>query len=112
MVRGIWQDRPVLLVHGSEKGLRKEHGFLGNAASVQLLQSVARDAWADHDRLMDECVRWASISPKQQPLVVMALGATATVLAHDLTLCGIQALDIGHMASSWLHNGKQAEVAA
>jgi Glycosyltransferase GT-D fold len=108
-VRGLWQDRPVLLVAGSDKGLvAKDSGFLGNAASVQVLQSVARDAWSDRDRILDECLRWVDIAPGQDPLVYLSLGATATVLAHDLTMCGIQALDMGHMAQSWLHVGKQA----
>ena len=112
IVRGIWQDRPVLLVAGSDKGLAARE-FLGNAASVQVLQSMARDAWVDRDRLMAECLRWVSLAPRQHaPLIYLALGATATVLAHDLTLCGIQALDMGHCASSWSHSGKQAEVAA
>ena len=111
LVRAIWANRPVLLVHGSVKGLAAQN-FLGNAASVQVMQSMARDAWSDRERLMDECLRWAEIAPRQQPLVYLALGATATVLAHDLTLCGIQAMDMGHMASSWLREGKQAEVAA
>ena len=30
-------------------------------------------------------------------LVIIALGATATVLAYDLTLDGYQALDLGHI---------------
>ena len=111
LVRGIWQDRPVLLVHGSRKGLQAG-GLLGNAASIQVLQSMEHDAWSDRDRLVDECLRWAEIARQQDPLVVCVLGATATVLAHDLTLLGIQALDIGHMASSWLKDGKQARMAA
>ena len=113
IVRRIWQDRPVLLVHGSEKGLQaRDSGMLGNAASIQVLQSMRCDAWADRDRLIDECLRWAEIARQQSPLVCMCLGATATVLAFDLTRLGIQALDIGHMASSWEGTGKQARMAA
>ena len=111
LVRGIWQDRDVLLLVGSPKGLQAG-GFLNNAVSVKVLQSLERNAWADRDRLMEECLAWVQDEKPRDPLVYLALGATATVLAHDLTILGIQALDLGHMAGSWLKQGKQARMAA
>ena len=33
----------------------------------------------------------------QDSLILIALGMTATVLAHDLALKGYQAIDIGHL---------------
>ena len=111
LVRGIWQDRDVLLVAGSAKGLQAG-ALLTNAASVKVLQSLERNAWTDRDRLMEACLAWVQDEKPRDPLVYLALGATATVLAHDLTICGIQALDLGHMAGSWLKEGKQARMAA
>ena len=34
--------------------------------------------------------------------MLAALGASATVLAYDLGVAGVQALDIGHMPQSWM----------
>lgn len=99
MVRGIWQDRPVLLVAGSGKGMRAADEFLGNAASVDRLDAPERDAWDAYEGILADCVAWAAA--KRRPLVYAALGASAAVLAHDLGKRGVQCLDLGHICQSW-----------
>jgi hypothetical protein len=111
MVRGTWEARPVLLVAGSAKGrFTLDSGFVANAAAVELLPAPQRDAWTERERLTDDCLTWASRN--LDPVVYLALGATATIMAHDLALAGVQALDLGHMAQSWAKVGKQAQMAA
>ena len=99
LVRGIWQDRPVLLVAGSGKGRRAREGFLANAGSVDVLDAPQRDAWAAYEGILSDCLAWAAA--KQRPLVYAALGATASVLAFDLGKRGVQCLDLGHACQSW-----------
>lgn len=99
LVRGIWQDRPVLLVAGSAKGYRAGDEFLANASSVDRLDAPDRDAWGVYEGLLSDCLAWAAV--KRKPLVYAALGASATVLAWDLGKRGVQCLDLGHMAQSW-----------
>ena len=99
LVRGIWRKRPVLLVAGSGKGRRALAGFLGGASSVDTLDAPERDAWAAYSAILGDCLAWAR--SKRAPLVYLALGATATVLAFELSARGVQALDLGHMAQSW-----------
>lgn len=114
MVRGIWQDRPVLLVAGSGKGMRAADEFLGNAASVDRLDAPERDAWGAYEGILADCLAWAAA--KRQPLVYAALGASAAVLAWDLGKRGVQCLDLGHAAQSWhrsdLKSGEFKKVAA
>jgi hypothetical protein len=98
LVRGIWQDRPVLLVAGSPKG-KKATGFLDNAASVDTLDCPERDAWGFYEGVLADCLAWAR--PKKRPLIYAALGATAAVLCAELATHGVQALDLGHMWQSW-----------
>lgn len=90
----IWAARPVLLVTGSNKGRRAEGKLLGNAASVDRLDCPKQDAWAAQEALMADCMAWAAA--KVDPLVALACGPTATVLAHALGKAGVQAIDIGH----------------
>lgn len=99
LVRGIWQDRPVLLVAGSAKGHRAMGGFLRNAASVDVLDAPERDAWAAYGGILADCLAWAKV--KERPLVYAALGATAAVLSYGLGKRGVQCLDLGHAAQSW-----------
>ena len=99
LVRGIWQDRPVLLLAGSAKGYRAGDEFLSNASSVDRLDAPDRDAWGVYEGLLSGCLAWAAA--KRRPLVYAALGASAAVLAHDLGKRGVQCLDLGHICQSW-----------
>lgn len=105
LVRGIWQDRPVLLVVGSSKGRRAADEFLTNASSVDTLDAPQRDAWAAYEGILNDCLAWAAT--KQRPLVYAALGASAAVLADCLGVAGIQCLDMGHAAQSWARRGER-----
>ncbi len=109
-VRGIWHDRPVLLVAGSGKAHRAADDLLDNAASVTVRDAPSRDAWADYETILADC--WAWVKTRERPLVVAALGATATVLCHDLGKHGVQALDIGHMSQSYTRMDPKATEAA
>ena len=105
LVRGIWQDRPVLCVAGSGKGKKAADEFLANASSVDMLDAPQRDAWAAYEGILADCLAWAAT--KQRPLVYAALGATAAVLAHSLGKCGVQCIDAGHMSQSWARRGER-----
>ena len=101
-VRQVWADRPVLLVCGSKKG-RSTYKLLDSAASVQVWDLQQKlNCWARYPRILEECRNWAlSRAPGRDPIVLAALGATATVLAYDLGVEGIQCFDVGHMAQSF-----------
>lgn len=88
-MRALWQDRPVLLVRGNDR----KPALFDNAASVEVLIGPNRDAWADYSRILHAAAEWAI--PIRDSLVVLMLGPTATVLAHDLCKMGVQALDLG-----------------
>lgn len=105
LVRGIWQDRPVLLVAGSGKGRRAAGSFLANASSVDMLDAPPRDAWSAYAEILSDCLAWAKA--KSSPLVYAALGATAAVLAWDLEQHGVQCLDLGHMCQGWARRGER-----
>lgn len=99
IVRGQWQDRPVLLLAGSAKGLKARDGFLTNASSVDVLQAPERDAWASYEAIRADCLAWAKVKP--DPFIYVALGATAATLCAELAKHGVQAQDWGHAAQSW-----------
>lgn len=89
MIRSLWRDRDIVLVRGSEKSLTKE--ILTDARSVNEIVVQKKNAFIDYDSLLN---RLWHLSPK---LVLLCLGPTATVMAHDLCKLGIQGLDLGHL---------------
>lgn len=100
-VRQIWGGRPVLLVTGSKKGRAAEFGLLDNAEKVETWDLAQKtDCWQRYPKILAECERWAR-KQAGDPLVYAAIGATATVLAADLSARGVQCIDAGHMAQSF-----------
>lgn len=100
--RSIWQGRPVLLCCGSKKGRQSAHGVLSNAARVDVWDLERKvDCWAIYPKILRESMRWADKNAADDPLVVAALGASATVLAADLCAQGVQCLDIGHLQQAY-----------
>lgn len=96
-VRALWQDRDVLFLRGGAKGDEPGQApLLSNARSVVHVSDLPpQDAWPFYEGLMRLCRHWAARHP--DGLVVLCLGATATVMAHDLAAEGIQSLDLGHL---------------
>lgn len=88
-MRQIWDGRPVLLVAGSEK----RPALFDNAASIDLCECPARDAWASYHDILARCLEWAGEHP--DGVIVAQAGPTATVLAFDCARHGVQCLDLG-----------------
>ncbi len=95
-VRELWAGKDVALVVGDTKSLTA--GMLAGAASVRVIEAPRQNAYEAVDGLEEELRRWSG-------LVVMCLGAAATVLAARLTRRGVHALDLGHIGMFMKHAG-------
>lgn len=78
----LWQGRDVTLITGGGS-LSTDH--LHTAKSVRVVDAPVRDAYVDFSR----------IEADSSHLVILCLGATATILADRLTRKGVQAVDLG-----------------
>lgn len=96
-VRGLWHGKNVALVVGDTKSLTP--GMLASAKSVRVIQGPRRDAYSKVDELEDQCME------SGYDLVLLCLGATATVLAARLARQGFHALDLGHIGMFMKHAG-------
>lgn len=88
-VEQVWDGRDVVLVRGSDKGFRPEE--LTGARSVRVVTGLRQHSWSEYDRLMADV-------GQHDDLVLLCLGATATVMAVELCAAGMQAVDVGHLA--------------
>lgn len=98
-IRAIWDKRNVIIVEGQKTRFGVGNDLLENALSVKRILGPAESAFDRYDDLLvhtDTLARQVS-----NPLVLLALGPTATVLAYDLACSGIQAFDIGHLDISY-----------
>ena len=93
--RSVWDGRNVAVVTGQGSRFDLVPALFDNLGSVKEIFSTPTDAYFDLDRLIDE------IENSGQDLVLLSLGPAATVAADLLAAKGIQALDIGHLSSSY-----------
>jgi hypothetical protein len=97
-VSALWEGQDVVLVAGDQKSLTPEMLTMTAAASVRSITAPPRDAYSDINRIEHEVGQHAG-------LVILCLGATATVLAARLHRRGIHALDLGHLGMFMRHAG-------
>lgn len=95
--KSIWDNRRVVLITGEGSRLNLEHILFDNVASQEIIYSKAKNAYQDIDRILIEIQQ----KIEHSTLILIALGPTGTVLAKRLSDLGYQALDIGHITSSY-----------
>lgn len=94
LLKNIWNDRQVIIVEGRETRFGVGNDFLSNAKDVSRILGPVTDAFEQYDELFT--IVKNKVKNVEDPLVLIALGPTATILAHDLAVDGIQSVDIGH----------------
>lgn len=102
-VRDLWRGKDVILVVGDKKSITIEM-LKADAHSVVEVTAPRQHAYAEIDQLEQQVLVLASL-PDQDCIVLLCLGATATVLAYRLSLKGIHALDLGHIGMFMRHAG-------
>ncbi|QYC98769.1 DUF1792 domain-containing protein [Lactiplantibacillus plantarum] len=91
----IWAHRNLLIVEGSKSRLGIGNDLFSGSQSIQRILCPEVNAWSAYAKIKAMTVNYAQ--KIDNPLVIIALGPTATVLAYDLSEVGIQALDLGHI---------------
>ncbi len=91
-LKGIWAGKEILIVEGEKTRLGVGNDLFKGAVSVKRILCPSKSAFSVYDDILQSVKEiW------QGELVLIALGQTATVLAYDLHISGIRALDIGHI---------------
>ncbi len=89
---GIWEGKKLLIIEGEKTRMGVGNDLFDNAADIIRILGPAEHAFDRYDDILSK-----ALEQEKDRLVLIAMGATATVLAYDLTLAGFQALDIGHI---------------
>jgi len=96
-LKKAWENRPVVFVTGKGSRFDVNHEIFNNIASSLSVYGLPQNSWEQYTVVYNEVVK--ACDSLIEPLVIIALGPTATVLAYDLSLKGIQSLDIGHITN-------------
>jgi glycosyltransferase family protein len=99
LLKKIWLDRPVVVMHGSGTGFLKNKSLVENASSVDERIGPITDAFLYHKLLVKGLLDCSD----NDCAILISLGPEATVLAYDLAQAGRQALDLGHLGMFYAH---------
>ncbi len=92
-LEALWKGHDVTLVRGDDPNGTGAVSLLASdlttAASVTEVIAPGVNAWYDYEAILERIGRPAH--------ALICLGATATVLAVDLSLRGVHAVDLGHV---------------
>jgi Domain of unknown function (DUF1792). len=91
-LKEIWKGRDIIIVEGNQTRMGVGNDLLDGARSVKRVIAPNENAFSKYDAILEYVKKVA-----KDELVLIALGATATVLAYDLARSGLWAVDIGHL---------------
>ena len=113
-LKQVWEDRDIVIVEGEKTMLGIGNDLFDNARSIKRILCPSTNAWQRYSDIINSVKRNVPLSDeKSNPLILCALGMTATILAYDLSELGYQAIDIGHIdiEYEWLRMGATTKVA-
>ncbi|MGV3338160.1 GT-D fold domain-containing glycosyltransferase [Latilactobacillus curvatus] len=92
-VRRVWENKDVVIIEGEKTRFGVGNDLFRNTKSVSRVIAPAKNAYSRIDDL-EKSIEIKKF--KNDILVLLAIGPTASVLAMRLEKKGIQAIDIGH----------------
>ncbi len=107
LLKKIWNDKDVVFIEGEFSRLGVGNDLFDNAKSIRRILAPSRNAYLKYDEIMDEARKI-----EKDALILIALGATATALAYDLTNEGYRVIDSGHIdiEYEWMRMGASEKV--
>lgn len=91
-LKKIWESREVLLIEGIDTKFGVGNSLLDNTSSIRRILCPNVNSYGSIDHIIGAVYKNAS----ESTLILVALGPTATVLAHKLSNV-FQVIDIGHL---------------
>lgn len=99
-VKKLWEGKQVTLVRGDHKSLTPDR-LTGAREILNDIVGPSKHAWDS----IDDIERRIGVPTAAGSVVILCLGATATVLAWRLAQKGVHALDLGHIGMFMRHRG-------
>ena len=97
LFKEIWNEKKVIIVEGEYSRFGVNNDLLSCTRSVRRIVCPSNNAWENYDSILSQTMKISGTND----LVLISLGPTATVLAYDLAMRGIQAIDIGQLDNEY-----------
>lgn len=93
--RKIFLNRRIYIIEGEFSRLGVGNDLFSTAKSLQRILAPAKNAFSNYQKILSFVKNRVSL--QDNPLILLALGPTATIMVPFLMEMGYQALDVGHI---------------
>lgn len=102
ILKQIWDGQDILIVEGKNARSGVGNDLFQNTRTIQRILAPDKNAYASYRELYEKVCAYG-----KDKLILISLGAAATVLAYDLGAAGYWAVDIGQidMEYEWFLRG-------
>ncbi len=106
--KDLWKKRRILLVEGEYMRSGINNDLFDGVKELRRIICPSQNAFALYDEILNSILE----NVDDDDLVLLALGPTATVLAYDVALQGVQAVDLGQIDNEyeWFLAGEENRV--
>lgn len=101
----LWEGKSILIVEGENSKLGVGNDLFSKVKNTRRIITLSKNAFSIYDSILQEIIA----KRKDDELILLALGPTATVLAYDLARLNIRAIDLGHLDLEYEWFLKQAK---
>lgn len=102
--KAIWNNKDIVIVCGKRVFNNIKYNIYDNAKSIEYIYGPTNSAFSDYDKILKKILK-----KDKNKLIILILGATATVMSADLCKRGYRALDLGHLGKDYDAFCKQIE---
>lgn len=106
-LESLWEGKDIVFIEGEFSRLGVGNDCFKKAKTIRRIIGPAENAFDKYEELLK-----AALSVSDNPIFILALGPTATVLASDLSKEGRIAYDLGHIdiEFEWLRLGAKSKI--
>ncbi len=102
LIKQLWHNRKIVFVVGRNSRFTFEPELFNNVRSIEYIYAPPKNAFAEYTLIMDQVLQY----DRDNYLILIVLGPTATVMAFDLAQQGYQAIDFGQMPGTFRQGKK------
>lgn len=96
LVKKLWENRDIIVVEGEKSRLGMGNDLFKNAKRVRRILAPSTQCFDKYDDILAEIKKYGT-----EPLYILALGPTASVLPYDLCDEGYHAIDMGNIDTEY-----------
>ncbi len=107
LIKKLWENKDIIIVEGEKSRLGMNNDLFDKAKSVRRILGPSSQSFSKYDELLNEVK-----SHGKEPLYILALGPSATIMAYDLCVDGYTAIDMGNIDTEyeWFKMGTDKKV--